>query len=333
MDFVNNPNIEIDKYICIRSHFAKSTCSSCADVCIVDAVTFTPYIKINRSLCINCGLCYAACQFSAVYTKKDNRNLLKLTDEKKDIDIGCIFSNAEIKVACISRITEDLLISWFHKKKDITVKKGDCSKCKFKKTLNIFYSNLKLSILLAKATDIKLKIKIRTNKSDRPYVPKEQISRRELFSSIKIGSKNATSKRKIVLRAVDSKIKNNTAYPYAAELKISDNCTVCGLCEHICSLDAILIKQNNESASIYFNPSLCIACKSCESACIYDALKIKPSTIEQIVQKPCKVFESKKKVCQNCSKEFYSNSEKELCRECELKNSRKSSLIDFFNNI
>ncbi len=332
-DFVNCETISVKESKCIRTTFSRSHCRDCEDICVVDAIVFSPSASVNKTLCIKCGLCYAACRFSAINIKKDNKELINFTKDAKTIDIGCIFSESDIKIACISRITEDLLINWFASQKEILIKRGNCKRCKFKDTLKYFNESFKKAALLAQALEIRPNIKIKTQKSSRVYIPRESFSRRDMFSPFKALPRKSIPKRKLLIQALTDRIKNETDYPDAAVMKITKQCTICGVCEYVCSQKAVLIEKKEDKGIIYFNSSLCIACRECEDACIYNALKIKTSTVSKLVSNPIKVFETQKKVCRICGKEFYSDEDKDICSTCRAKEEGKSNFLKFLKNI
>ncbi len=334
MDFVNCISIGITKERCIRGTFSKSHCRDCEDICIVDAVVFSPEPSVNKNICIKCSLCYSACKFSAVNIKKDNKQLLKETKENRQIDIGCIFSNSKIKITCLSRITEDLLINWFKDAKTVTLKRGNCKSCKFKKTLRYFNESFKKSVILAEAMSIKPDIKIKTEKSDSVYIPKESVSRRNMFSSLNITPPRSLPKRDILIKAISQPITNDTLYTDSAKITIDSSCTLCGVCSHICPVKAITIVKDDSKGYIFFSPSLCINCKECEEACIYKSISVETQNVSSIVSKPKKVFEATKKVCTECKKEFYSaNEEEDTCHVCSAKEDSKQQFLNFLKNL
>jgi ferredoxin len=331
-EFVNCGSVHLENSACIRSRFTKSRCEYCFDVCPVGAITLKDSVKIDQNSCIKCGLCYAVCPFSAISIKKDNSLLLKKTHDKETVDIGCIFADSEIKVACISRISEDLLAHWFAEGKNISIKKANCKKCKLNNTIKYFNDSFKKAVIIAKSINAIPKIKIQTKISKNVHIPKETLSRREMFLSIN-PIKNSYTKRKFIFDIVHGSIKNDLPYPDSADIKISKSCNICGLCEHICPLNAILIEKKDKTADIYFNPYACIACGECAEGCIYNAIKIVPSNISKITKKPYKVFSADKKICSKCGSVFYSNKDESLCLNCQTKETRKENLIDFFKNI
>ncbi len=338
LDFANSGDVWIVKDRCIRYRFSKSHCRKCEDICLVDAIVFSPEASVNTSLCFNCGLCYAACPFSAVGIEKDNELLIKELSEDKSVDVGCIFSESEIKVACVSRLTEDLLLGWFTEGKPVFIKKGNCESCRFRDSLKYFNLSLKKAVALAVAVGLKPEIKIGTQKAPSPYIPRKSVSRRNLFSSVRLPGvksiKKHKSKRIILVELLRRhEIVNDLEYEESARLEINSKCTLCGVCEHVCAADAILIKHSDEDGQIYFNPSLCINCGECEEACIYSALEFEPGRVSDMLKPPKMVFEAFKKVCSSCGKEFFASDEVDLCSACRAREESKAQFLNFLKNL
>ncbi len=331
-DFSNSGIVKIIKERCIREKFSKSLCSDCQDVCIANAISLSSAgILIEHSLCIRCGLCYAACKFSAIDIRRNDTALIKLSQGEQNIDIGCIFSNSKIKISCVSRLTEGVLINWFMHSKNITIHKGNCKKCKFSKTITFFTNSLKKACILAKSMNIKPTLKIKTDKSSAVHIPKDLISRRNLLNVIK--SKKEKPKRVMLAQEISGKIEKDIVYPDIALISISNECNLCGICEHICPVNAIFIDKKERSASLYFNPSLCINCLECQRACTHQAISFQKHSTVLFNKKPYEAFTAKKKICTVCKKEFFSNDNGSICPLCSQKKARSKDLMDFFKEI
>jgi len=309
--FINQKN-------CIRHTFSKTHCRDCEDICPTDAIVFSPTPRINSKLCLECGLCYSACRFSAVGIQKDDLFVIKNLENKGVVDIGCIKANSEIKVTCLSRLTEILFLRWALDGKQIILKKGNCNKCKMRASLRYFKYNLK------------------KEPSKNIYIPKTSVSRREVFTSLtnRLSRGSLTTKRELLIKLMkSSSVSLKLGYPEIGIAKVSHDCNLCGVCEHVCSMNAILIKKSEKKGEIYFNPSLCINCKECEKACIKEAIHIEQATTFNFGDKPHKVFEAKRIVCKSCKKEFYSLEDQEICPVCKNKEEAKRKFLEFLKNI
>ncbi len=327
--FINQTN-------CIRHTFSKTHCRDCEDICPTDAIIFSPTPRINSKLCLECGLCYSACRFSAVGIQKDDLFVIKNLENEGVVDIGCIKANSKIKVTCLSRLTEILFLSWALDDKQIILKKGNCNKCKMKTSLRYFKYNLRKASIIAKSLNIEIKIRLKEEPSEGIYIPKTSVSRREVFTSLtnRLNRVSLTTKRELLIKLMkSSSVSLKLEYPEIGMAKVSHDCNLCGVCEHVCSMNAILIKTSEKKGEIYFNPSLCINCKECEKACIKEAIHIEQATTFNFGDKPHKVFEAKRIVCKSCKKEFYSLEDQEICPVCKNKEEAKKKFLEFLKNI
>ena len=336
-DFASCGTISINSSNCIRHTFSKTHCRECEDICPVDAIRFTPFPKVDNRLCIGCGLCYSACRFSAIEMEKDDEYIIDATKKENPIDIGCLRAESKLKITCISRLTESLLLSWFLDNKEVIIKRGNCKRCKMKSSLTYFRGNLRKAIQLSLSLAVPPRIKIKRVPSTHIYIPKEKsLSRREIFTGLskRFKTKRKIAKREILLNLIkQQEIIEAKSYPEIALIKIDEQCNVCGVCEHICPTDAILIKKTKESAEIHFNPAFCVNCKECEKACIREAIHAHKATTKEFKTKPYVAFTAKRIVCQHCGKEFYSLNEENICPVCKNKEEGKQKFLDFLKNI
>ncbi len=336
VDFANCGTIWVHEKRCIRYTYSKTHCRRCEDICLVDAIRFKPEASVDRNLCFNCGLCYTACEFSAIGIQKDNRVFIETIRDADSIEIGCIFAESEIKVACLSRLSEDLLFWMFANGKRVVLNRGFCRSCKFHDTLKYFYTELRLAVKAAKAAGVQVNLKIQTKRAKEVYIPRQSLSRRNIFSSIRLARKAAgtVKKREIFCQSLAAVgVKNNLLYPRAATIEIGQECNLCGVCEHVCAADAILIKKSDEGGAIYFDPASCIGCKQCEDSCLYGALIVDQAPISSVLSKPRKVFEAYKRKCEACGKEFFSSDDKHLCSACRAREEGKNQFLEFLKNL
>jgi len=336
-EFASCGKISINGSHCIRHTFSKTHCRECEEICPVDAIRFTPFPEVDTNLCIECGLCYSSCKFSAIEMEKDDKHIIDSLKQEKTIDIGCLKAESSIKIMCISRLTESLMLSWFLNQKEVVIKRGNCKKCKMKSSLIYFRYNLRKAVILSLSLGISPKIKIKKAKSEQIYIPKEKsLSRREIFTGLtkRFKAQQKTTKREILLKILRAnKIKEEKPYPEIARIDIDKKCNICGVCEHICPTDAILIKKTEGTAEIHFNPALCVNCKECEKACIREAIHTYAATTKEFKAKPYIAFTAKKMICENCGKEFYSLTDENICSVCKNKEEGKQKFLEFLKNI
>ena len=336
MDYSLCNYVYINTENCIRYTFSKSHCRDCEVICPTKAIVFFPNPKINSNLCIRCGLCYSACKFSAVQIDKYDGELLIETKELDNIDIGCIKSRSEIIITCISRLTDTVLLHWIFDEKEIVINRGNCKKCRLNKGLPYFKKNLKNALYLADAFGLKPKIKFKKNPTREYYIPRDTLSRRDMFSGLikKIKKNKHEMKREILIKLLKNKeIKKDLQFSGIGKIEINDKCNLCGVCEYVCPMDAIFIKKDKSSGKILFNPTLCINCGECERACVKNAINVKSTSVSYFNKGIFKVFEAKKNVCRICKKEFYSLKDEDICPICKNKEESKKKFLDFLKNI
>ena len=329
-DFSHCGYVRLDNELCAHAKLKLSSCSECIKSCVADAIYFENYhLAINKSRCVNCGICYAACPNSAIAVKKDNDKLTRSADGS--LDIGCIFSNSSVKVSCISRITDDVIVNYLSNGKNVTIKKGNCSGCIFEQTLPIFDKSLKRAKNIAESLHTKGILFIEKDASDQVHIPENGVSRRALFSTFL--NKKQTNKREILKKAVENKIEKQFDYDGIFNLKISNACTLCGMCEIVCTQNAIVVKKYEHSGKIYFNPSLCTGCKACIETCVQNAVSFKYGTTLDLKSRAVKLIEMQKNVCRICGKEFFSQKDEDICYLCKNKQNKKDDLLQFLKNL
>ncbi len=336
LDFSLSGGIFIDGDCCIRHTFSKSHCRDCEDICPVDAIIFSPTPKINNDLCIECGLCFSACKFSAIQMDNDDWEIVKSTRNMVNVDIGCVKSNSEIKVACISRITEVLLVYWMLNGKNVVIKTGVCARCRFKDSLAYFKENVRKAIVIARSLGLKSYFKLKKDVSRETYIPKGTVSRREVFSGMfkVFRRRKSQTKRDLLLSLIKNReIVEDITYPEIGLVSIDDNCNLCGVCEYICPADAILIKKDEDLGRVWFYPSLCVGCMECEKACIRTALSFKRGSTRNFKDGIVSLFEAKKNVCKVCGKEFYASDVQDVCPICKNKEESKRKFLEFLKDI
>ena len=336
-DFASSGSISINSSNCIRHTFSKTHCRECEDICPVDAIRFTPFPKVDTRICIECGLCYSSCKFSAIEMEKDDEYLIDATKQENPIDIGCLRAESNLKITCLSRLTEPLMLSWFLDKKEVVIKRGNCKKCRMKSSLTYFRNNLKKAVILSLSLGVLPNIKIRKAISKQIYIPKEKgLSRREIFTGLtkRFKAKQKTTKREILLGLLKAHdVIEKRPYPEIARIDIDERCNVCGVCEYICPTNAILIKKTDSGAEIHFSPAFCVNCKECERACIREAIHAHTATTKEFKAKPYTAFTARRIICEHCGKEFYSLTDESICSVCKNKEEGKQKFLDFLKNI
>ncbi len=324
-DFVFTGKVSINEF-CSHNTFWKSTCSKCVEVCPFEALSIDFDNKVNVLDCIGCGVCYSACENDAIDL---HRNLdIEIFKKAEEPTFGCIFALGDNKISCISRLSEHLIVYFVLKFGYINIYKGDCTDCKFRKSLEVFNKNLNKAkqILTAfgKSTDT---IVITQEKSTEPFEPTLGMSRRDVFKI-----KENVPKRKFLIELVKANLidsKKHVPFDSTFRLSIESNCDFCSICESVCPKGAIIVEKN-DTAAIYYNPSLCCACNNCIDACPKNAISANEAFVEDLVPKAIKLFEMPKKIC-SCGNTYYTTSN--ICPQCELKNKKKEELLSYVKDL
>ncbi len=268
--------------------------------------------------------------------ENDDCEIVKVTENIMDVDVGCVKSNSEIKVSCVSRITEVLLLYWMLSGKNVVIKTGDCKRCKLKNGLMYFKNNVKKSVVLAKSLGLELRFKVKKEISKEIYAPKKVVSRRGVFSGLfKVfkGKENRTKRDLLIDLIKGREIIEDITYPEIGMISIDNRCNLCGVCEYICSCNAILIKKDEELGRILFYPGLCVGCGECEKACIREALSFEKGSVRNFEDGIVNLFDAKRNVCKICGKGFYSSENQDICPICKNKEESKKKFLEFLKNI
>lgn len=321
-DFVFTGKVSINE-LCAHNSYWKSSCNECIKACPFEALAIDFDNKVVVVDCIGCGVCYSACENDAIDLGRNTD--IEIIKGVENPSFGCIFSQGENKLSCVSRITENLIVYFVLKFGYINIYMGDCSNCKFKNSLEIFEKNLNKAKQILEAFCINTEsVKIKQAKSSEPFEPNLGIARRNI---LKI--KENIPKRSFLIELVKENIKNHAFYPGIINLSIADTCDFCSICESVCPKGAIIIEKD-QTAAIYFNPSVCSACKNCIDACPKNALSEEKAFVNDFIPKALKLFEKPKKIC-SCGNIYYTD--KEICPECEIKNKKKQELLSYVKDL
>jgi MinD superfamily P-loop ATPase len=321
-DFVFTGKVSINEF-CAHNSYWRSNCNECIKACPFEALAIDFDNKVVVLDCIGCGVCYSSCENDAVDLSRNED--IEIIKEVEKPSFGCIFAEGENKVSCVTRISENLITYFVLKFGYINIYTGDCNNCKFKNSLEVFGKNLNKAKEILKAFDIDAEsIKIEQAKSSEPFEPNLGIARRNI---LKI--KEHLPKRNFLIELVKENIKNRACYDGTINLSINDNCDFCSICESVCPKGAIIIEKD-QTAVIYFNPSVCSACKNCIDACPKNAISEERAFVGDLIPKALKLFERPKKTC-SCGNIYYTNAE--ICPECEIKNKKKQELLSYVKDL
>lgn len=122
---VNNHHVVVENRLCSRFRTLKSDCSTCADLCPVDAILISEKGVDIRGGCNDCGVCISACPNGAfgVNGRDDKKIVSEIREsiqglkgssaqEVKTFRISCEYGDrtSDLILPCLSRLTEVLLL-------------------------------------------------------------------------------------------------------------------------------------------------------------------------------------------------------------------------------
>lgn len=146
VEYLKVDGIDIDQDICVAVRNRNSRCKKCVDACIADAIIVSHNeVKIDSSLCVNCGSCIAVCPNHVLSTKDptatsvENGMLNRMVPEgavivacarrasKREVD-GSHFT----QVPCLAHLDEIQLLEVLSAgASEIILVDGDCATCKY----------------------------------------------------------------------------------------------------------------------------------------------------------------------------------------------------------
>ena len=198
-----------------------------------------------------------------------------------------------------------------------------CENCELAE--NISKNNLDTALKFLDALKIQQNIQII---SDENF--ESEISRRELMSSFFTWGKNKSSnilenviwhnkndiflsREFLVDKLADTNAKINSGVFF--DFDVSENCTLCGLCEAMCPSGAWKISKLNEKAKLIFDTAKCSGCMLCVKKCPEKSIILLKNFYWPIINKIKKEFSMIR--CRHCGRWFIKNElEQDLCASC-----------------
>ena len=321
---VAEPPVRTENGLCSRYRCSKSQCTACADVCpAAGALRLTEQgVEINDA-CVACGACVSACPNGAIQSAQTDRALAvrirALVEPEKPFRVACESADgpADMVVACLSRLTEALLLEplrWGTERVEIL--DPGCKGCPLEKASPQWERVFQLAGSLCEAAGLDRDRIIRVPVPRRdpkvaPSAPEEAVSRRDLFCSFarKTAKVAATAlpdmqpqrapaelfrdalqrhhenpKRSHlleVLQSLSSAGARSKKIPVEgrpfADLEVTSKCMGCNVCETLCPVGAIGRREENGVFALEFDPACCTGCRVCEMACLPKAIRVKES--------------------------------------------------------
>jgi ferredoxin len=308
----------IQQALCTRFLTPKSSCTLCADLCPVEAITFSEAGPDVGPSCLSCGVCHSACPTGAMgLSQDDDTSLIEdldVAEGKETFGISCLRGDgkADLRVSCLGRLTEFLLLQPLHHNPDVRLEimQPTCDECPMNRAMARFENLLSrvrhLHKLAGAEQETVFITRIPLQPLTRNNAARENGSRREFLQALRNkttvvmtaalpqGQKKAGSlvpayreqkpenhKRTNLLaslRTLTEKSQNQPLYIPSSESLIADisfnyHCTACGVCAAVCPTGALKLTKNTETISISFHAGSCVGCGICAAVCRSSAIE------------------------------------------------------------
>lgn len=354
--------VKIIPKACINNLTNEVICADCLEVCPVQAITLEKGIPtINHFGCIDCGACVSSCDSFAIdHIQKPYPTISQQINDFPEAKITCEqLDNYQkgIKIPCYLYLDLALVIQSSGGRNTIILYTEKCTSCSKSNNVSI---SLHISSLQSQLNALAIPITIQSIEAG--LENKEQglvedqvvngLTRRELLQmfSVKNIRKMLTEKvedpkefkeKKLTLgeRARFKKNLLNTYWknhlkekvdaiplPFKEflEVKITDNCNGCSVCESICPTDALYWQNEVSESKLYFSTQQCIGCKKC-SICPEKAISFEQINLDKYLSgNPTELISYHTKQCIECGDSFRTNKSVEICSSCEGRRDRDS---------
>jgi ferredoxin len=330
--------LDIDLSSCVRVMSKNSTCTSCADICPNDSITFSQnIISLDRS-CDDCSLCIGECPTEAIALKdvdtiESSFNFLKSDATtlscKEDIECIGIFSIEYLLAIAIMKKGDTLILESCPKCYEIVLKRS--KEVDF--ILNSLQLDKSLDVRLAPVEDSK------DIKSRRDFLKKltlqEPLDSSKEFSNLSgraIKQKILPNKRKLLFMALKrvGKVEffediNPTDISFISKKVIDNSCDNCSFCYRLCPSGAL--SSNSKNSKIDFDVGLCLKCHLCHDLCESDSIELDIFSTRDMLSpevKTLKEFDVRR--CEECGVVFTPKSSEKMCRRCTIEDEEAREL-------
>ncbi len=280
---------EISEACCVHSRFAIASCSSCVDICPVDAwMMDDEQLGIDTELCDGCGLCAAACPEQALSIEsnlnkvlyKDSQTIFAQCEKTSDANSGI--------VPCIHAINlQELSVLHDSGIRQILVHHSDCQRCSRHTSESLDVRIANINKLLSDRCNSQLTIQhvstqeaIRLRQySDQVFIQEPAVSRRGFFKAITrkvVNAKDVMTHPDSNIRKPPGKLiprKHARGVCYFLPEIDTENCHACDTCANACAHGAISI--SDDSACYALDPDACTNCNLCVDVCESEAVTVR----------------------------------------------------------
>lgn len=310
--------MRVDPARCLNARHKARKCDKCL-ACPTDAITLAggTRVELDARRCVECGLCAAVCPSHAFTPNGSNDDtILDAVAEYANIEFVCKRAtetrapNIErvMTVACLARLSSDLLIAAAAEHSSVWLNDSLCAECPIgKRTHPQIVALIDAARHLLAAWNRDQTIKHYTGEvlaSPRPLTRAgasgAEMSRREMFSFFRdnigraagmvvaasLGSTNAAKTHEAgetqpLERALAKLGKPPGEYVAAARfatIEVAASCTACRVCAIMCPTRAIEYRETGGYFVLAFTTRACLGaeCGLCQIVCQVNAVKLAP---------------------------------------------------------
>jgi len=331
--------LDITLSSCVRVSSKKSTCTSCADVCPQDSITFdVSGISLAKS-CDDCALCIGVCPTEAIsidgldpiensfsFLKSDKYILscqdgpcigiyhveyllsMAIMQDKEELELECCALCYDLTLQKMHEV--NLILKKLKLLKNLKVSLGKEDK-EDKEELGGRRGFLKKLTLQEPLDSTKvfgdlvgkdIKQKILPNKRKLLFMALKRVGKVDVFEDISAQSISFTSKK-----------------------IIDDSCDNCSICYRVCPSGAL--SSNTNGSKIDFDSGLCLKCHLCHDVCESDSIKLDIfNTKDMLEPKVERLIEFKIQRCEDCGIIFTPKGAENMCRRCTIEYEESRSL-------
>lgn len=344
---MNAPHPELDRRQCWNLHPHRKACTACKDICpFADDIFTRPNLVKSWDPCSNCGLCVSACPSRCISPSPDQiqRDAGEADQTDDALWIGCEKSTRKNTVVreCIAALSWETM-AYLALNKRIVLDLTPCGECENDVCAALLRQNLTRLVEFFGQPLFDARFTLAYEPDEALYQPKE-LSRREAFSKVTLGSRQNTRQLMHMIPSLRSEMDNasldfklllhqrtkqlKTVYDpplhYGVQMpNITDKCFGCDKCEKSCRAGALRLEdQPDGQTRIVLTPWKCSECGLCVNACTVhaiDGMKLHQVTTlgPVILRRVQRVY------CKDCGKPVPHDSQDGLCATCRIKRRTK----------
>ncbi|WP_280770210.1 NADH-quinone oxidoreductase subunit I [Salipaludibacillus daqingensis] len=341
---------------CLRERYKHSNCDKCVVACQSEALSMKDgKIHLDKDLCTSCGQCTHACPTDALYYESEMMNKYESRISQKDaVTFTCEKQKSkqghDVAFPCLSALTPEYLMTseLYDKRSEVFCDSQVCKTCEVNWSPN---TGLKWLEDWNRQSILKDKVPV-INQLEQKTGRTRTYNRRELFKMSSNETKGQiadlfldsykevsnlkekigqTEKRKYLMTYLQKnkeslhldKSELLSTKLQVAKLKVSKECTVCQKCSSICPTGALQVVEAENTSSLQFYTEQCVDCDICEKVCDFIEKKPIKHLAEILENHTLQIVEQDK--CPTCGDK--KNVKNNLCEDCEIKESRRRSLL------